>query len=62
MDWTWLGDIERSCALLVGRILNSIAQGVGFNTEEENESTALLATPLLANGLGKDFTSIGILT
>jgi len=59
VDWTWLGDVERSCALLVGRILNSVAQGVSFDTEEESESTTLLSSPLLANGLGKDFHSIG---
>ena len=56
-----MGDIERSCALLVGRILNSVAQGVAFDTEEEHYGAAFLATPLLGNGLGKDYSTVGTL-
>ncbi|XP_076815895.1 putative E3 ubiquitin-protein ligase HERC1 isoform X3 [Clavelina lepadiformis] len=51
VEWTWLGDIERSCALLIGRILNSVAHGNVNQKEEERDNIATLSMPILGSGL-----------
>jgi len=50
-------DIERSCALLSGRILNAVAIGNVCSTSEEQDNAALLALPILRNGLQADYTA-----
>ena len=58
--WTWIADIERSCALLVGRLLNSIVQGKVYDTDEERENALRLTAPLLGNGLQADRQTVGL--
>ena len=49
-SWAWLVDMERACALLIGRCLGGMLVGTPMSTEER--STALwLSKHLFSNGL-----------
>nr|CAB3252556.1 probable E3 ubiquitin-protein ligase HERC1 [Phallusia mammillata] len=49
--WTWMLDIERSCALLSGRILNANAIGNVNSTDEERNNVNYLSMSVVRNGL-----------
>ena len=48
--WVWLVDLERACALLVGRILGSMLIGPPLS-KEEKDCEPWLSSPVLHSGL-----------
>lgn len=59
---SWLLDLERVCALLIGRSLGMMLVGAGLSVEER-EVGAWLMSPLFSNGLESvDVGVIGMLS
>ncbi|XP_013415684.1 probable E3 ubiquitin-protein ligase HERC1 isoform X1 [Lingula anatina] len=49
-SWVWLVDLERACALLVGRCIGGMLMGAPMSSEEK-ETAGWLQAHLLSNGL-----------
>ena len=57
--WTWLLDVERTCALLIGRCLGGMLVGAPLSREEK-ETSAWLNSPLFTNGAHSMVASLGM--
>ncbi len=49
-SWVWLVDLERVCALLIGRCLGGMLVGAPMSSEER-QTSGWLTSPLFSNGL-----------
>lgn len=58
-SWMWLVDLERVCALLIGRSLGGMLVGSPMSSEER-ETTSWILSPLFAAGLHKYNTDLGV--
>ncbi|KAL4617326.1 putative E3 ubiquitin-protein ligase HERC1 [Arapaima gigas] len=56
-NWVWLLDLERTVALLIGRCLGGMLQGLAPSVQESS-AEFWLQNPLLRNGLEMDFEQL----
>ena len=57
-SWVWLVDLERVCALLIGRCLGGMLVGSPMSADER-ETSGWLVTSLFAAGLHKSNNDLG---
>lgn len=58
-DWAWLLDVERTCALLIGRCLGGMLVGSPLS-QEEKDTAAWLNSPLFINGIQSAAAELGM--
>ena len=55
--WLWLVDVERTCALVIGRCLAGMLVWMPMS-KEERESSGWLVSKLLSNGLNTNIKQL----